>query len=378
MKWLTYLILAILVLAAPACRSVEAPQAVTAQKGSQTLGPVVQTEWDRLVAAARKEGSVLIVGTALGGTKQVMSQAFRAKYDISLEYIDGRGGEVVARVLAERKAGIYSVDMGHVGTTTFQDIKKNKITLPLEPFLFLPGVVDGKQWTGGRLPFIDRDRHALAFVSMVIPSIVVNTDVVRPDEITRNTDLLSPRWKGKIVIVDPSMAGASNNWFTHVVTQLYGRDRGLQFMRDLIKQEPVLTRDNRLQLEWVARGKYPVGVGQSNAVLAEFKQAGAPVANAGLGEVGYISGGSGNAFMFDQAPHPNASKLYLNFLLSKEGSQLWSPAHGYPSLRLDVNNEQFDAALIPPRDTVIKTEEYIELQIEMRDVAKEIFRDLLK
>ncbi len=351
---------------------------VAGPKAGQTLPAVVQTEWDKLVTAAQKEGSVLIVGTSLGATKRVMSQAFRAKYGINLEYIDGRGPEVVAKVLAERKAGIDAIDVGHVGTTTFQDIKASKITLPLEPFLFLPEVVDGKQWTGNQLPFIDRDRHAMAFVSMVIPSIVVNTDMVRPEEIARNTDLLNPKWKGKIALVDPSMAGASNNWFTHVVNTLYGREKGLQFMRDLIRQELALTRDNRLQLEWVARGKYPVGIGQSNAVLAEFRQAGAPVANAGLGEVGYISAGSGNVFMFDKAAHPSAAKLYVNWLLSREGSQLWAPAHGYPSLRLDVNNDGFEAAVIPPKDTIVKTEEYIDLQIEMRDVAREMFKELLK
>lgn len=163
-----------------------------------------------------------------------------------------------------------------------------------------------------------------------------------------------------------------------MVNVLHTREDGLKFMRDFAKQEPVISRDNRLLLEGVAKGKYPIGVSASMALTAQFKQLSAPIGYAGLVDKAFVTPGAGNIYVFDKAPHPNATKLYINWLLSKEGAELWVPAHGYPSLRLDVNSHM-DSALIPPKDvSVTHDASYLKLQAEMRTVAKDIFKNQLR
>ncbi len=346
----------------------------------KTAATGVQGEWDKLAAAARQEGRLLIAAGPLGETKHVISKAFREKFGVDIEYMEAFPTEVVARVVAQRNAGLYLVDVGHFGDSTLiTDLRPYKVSTSLGPLLFLPEVVDGKNWRGGKLPFLDADHHMLTFVAMVIPPAVVNTDLVKANEITRNADLLNPKWKGKVVLNDPTTSGTSNNWFTHVVVRLYKtREDGLQFMREFARQEPIVVRDYRLLSEWVAKGKYLVGVGQSMPIMDEFMKAGAPIAYAGLADPAFLSAGVGNVIVFDKAPHPNAAKLYLNWVLSKEGSQLFAPAFGYPSLRVDIANTHIDPTLIPPLDaTIVAAEDYIAVRAEMRAAAREVFKDVL-
>ncbi len=355
-----------------------------AQQTPQAKGGITQpakasmADWERLVANARKEGTLIVVGTSLGDTKAIISKAFREKFGVNIQYLDGWGAEVTAKVMAQRAAGLYTVDVGHTGDGTFFEMQPYHITVPLEPFLVLPEVVDGSKWRGGKLPFIDKEKQIMSFVLMSNPPAIVNTNTVKDNEIRRNVDLLNPKWKGKIVFGDPTITGTGNNWFTHVVNVLHSREEGIKFMRDFAKQEPAIYRDNRMLLEAVAKGKYPVGVSASMALTAQFKQLGAPIGYAGLADKAFVTPGAGNIYVFDRAPHPNATKLYVNWLLSKEGAELWAPAHGYPSLRLDVNN-QMDSALIPPRDiSVTHDASYLKLQAEMRVLAKDIFKDLMR
>ncbi len=337
--------------------------------------PAVQSEWDKLVAEARKEGSLVVIGTSLGATKTVIPPLFRERYGVNIEYIDGLGVQVTAKILAERKAGINSMDVANTGDSTFiVDIKPNGITVPLEPFLILPDIKDPKNWRGGRLPFVDNDRHALAMTAMIIPPVIVNSDIVKEGEIKTHRDLLNPKWKGKIVFGDPRTGGTGNNWFTHVVTQVYkNREDGLKFMRELRKQDPVINRDNRLQVEWIAQGKYPVGIGISLAMTSQFRDMGAPLGFAGMGEPSFLSPGPGNLYLFDKPPHPNAAKLYANWILTKEGQEMFARALGYPSNRADVSNDHMDPALVPQENILVKREEYIGLQAEMRAVSDDIF-----
>lgn len=342
-------------------------------------GPSAANAWDELVKAAKKEGNVTIYGAELGGAKDPIRQAFKAKYDIDIDSTEGRPAEILAKLIAERRAGLYLGDVGLIGNSTYiADIKPLGITIPLTGLLVLPEVTDITKWRTGKLPFLDKEGHSLAMVAMAVPSSIYNTDMVKPGEITSFLEYLTPRWKGKMVLSDPAVAGTSNNFFTLMVTQIFGMEKTLEILRQLASQEPVMTRDQRLLLEWVARGKYPVGIGQSSAMFAEFKRLGAPIGFVKLKEPPFISSGAGNIFVFDKAPHPNATKLFANWILSKEGAAIWSQGQGYPSQRVDVSREGFDPLVIPPPDGNIPGEDYLKTQGEMRKIAQDIFAVLRK
>lgn len=117
----------------------------------------------------------------------------------------------------------------------------------------------------------------------------VNSDLVKPDDIKSYKDLLNPRWRGKIVMFDPTIAGAASRWVA-VVADKY---MGLDYIREFVKNEPVITRDYRLQLESTARGKYLITIGSHPDILAEFIKLGAPIKPVIPQEGAFLTGGSG-------------------------------------------------------------------------------------
>ena len=79
------------------------PLAAAAQAGPQP-------SWDEVLAAARNEGKVVVVGPPTAEMRQRLPASFKARYGITVEYIGGRSNDLAARLRAERNAGVYSVD----------------------------------------------------------------------------------------------------------------------------------------------------------------------------------------------------------------------------------------------------------------------------
>ncbi|MBI4332174.1 MAG: ABC transporter substrate-binding protein [Chloroflexi bacterium] len=361
----------------PACQSASiGPAPKFTQPEVQT---VKRTAWEEMVEAARKEGSVNIYGSVLGAASGAVRSAGREKFGLNVDIIEGRPEQTVAKLTAEIRAGLHLGDLGLMGRPDFiNDVRPLGITAPLAPLLILPEITDPANWRNGKIPYTDKDGHSIGMVAMAIYVSIYNTDVVQGTEIGSFMDYLQPKWKGKIVLSDPGIVGGANNFFTHLASNVFGMEKTVEILRQLAAQEPVVTRDQRLLLEWVARGKYPVGIGHSSAMYAEFKRLGAPITLAILKEPPHLSSGSGNIFVFDKAPHPNAAKLLLNWLLSKEGASVWSSAHGYPSQRVDAPNEGFDPSIVPRDGTFLPDETYLRAQGEMRQIAGQIFAGLRK
>ena len=356
-------------------------QPLLAVAAAKTDQPAAKADWDKLVADAKKEGKLVIYAGPLGKARPALMNAFRQKYGISLDIIMGRGEEILAKMEGERRAGLYEVDAGiHGMTTFFNSVKPNATvkTVSIPSLLVLPEVLDLSKWRGGKLPLADAEGHLAVLVLGPAPHLLINTELVKPGEITSHYDLLEPKWRGKFAVNDPSLGGAGTEWFTYVVTKVMGIEKGTAYMKQLVKQDPGITRDQRLLTEWVARGKYAAALAPDKATSAELVRAGAPLAYPDLKEPRPTSSGPGNLMVFDKAPHPNAIKLFTNWLLSKEGAAVYSQAHGLPSTRLDVPPEGIDPVFIPKPSENILGEEYQKSKGAMRKLATEIFRDLTR
>ncbi len=354
-----------------------APSPATGNRGSAA----VKSEWESLVEAARKEGTVVIYsGGSLGEATEASAKLVYSQYGVQIDYISGRGAEQITKITNERKAGLYYADAMLVGLGSFFNIiSPMKITVPLQPLLLLPEVTDGSKWRTGGLPFADRDKTAIAFSLQTNHYTAINTDMVKANEITSAEDILDPKWKGKIVLNDPSVGGSGAGWFQYfMLGDAYGREKGREYMMKLVKQEPVIIRDERLQLDWVARGKYAVGLGVSVPHLTSLARAGAPIKLLAMKEGGYLNSGSFNLIVLDRAPHPNAIKLFANWVLSREGGTIMAKYSGYPSARLDVSTEGFDPMFIPGSKDVLPGEDWKKHQAELLVMAAEIFKPLLK
>ncbi len=177
---------------------------------------------------------------------------------------------------------------------------------------------------------------------------------------------------------DPTVPGTGAKGFSVIGWHLMNLD----FWRDLAKQQPVILRDQRLQMEWVARGKYPILLFPQSAVATELIRAGAPIATYTPAEGTYLTGASGNVCIMNRAPHPNAARVFINWMLSREGQTLFSKAFGRQSLRTDVGTEGLDPVALRQPDGKYfmgtENEEFLSKQTEHMAVAKEIFASLLK
>ncbi len=337
-----------------------------------------QQEWDRVQQAARKEGSVVIPSNIGPTVRQALSQAMKDKYGVEIEFVTGRPAEFGPKILAERRAGLYLQDLMIGGAGTGLDtLKPAGVLDPLDPVIFLPEALDDNAWYAGKPPWIDKDHYILSFIAGPQAPVFINTGLVKKDEIKSYRDLLDPKWKGKLLLGDPTVGGSGNGFFSALAEGIMSLD----FLRQLAKQEPLISKDERLMGEWVAHGKYPVAMAISADNTTEFIAAGAPVDAITPVEGTYTSASTGSVLMLKNPPHPNAAKLVANWLLTKEGGYIFAKAFGTQSARVDV-----PADFLPPsrvRQSGVKyvstdNEEYIAKKNEYLKTAKQIFGDLMK
>src|SRR5205814_5682821 len=115
---------------------------------------------------------------------------------------------------------------------------------------------------------------------------------------------------------------------------------GPSFIERLYGQtDIVLGQDQRQMIDWVAQGRYAFGLGLSNSDVIAAVNQGLPVAMVRpeqLKEGASITSGGGVVMMADKAPHPDAAKLYVNWLLSRDGQMNYQKFLGKNSLRIDI------------------------------------------
>ncbi len=318
-------------------------QAPTKPPTQAPTKPAWQEEWDKAVAAAKNEGKVVVYGSRSAEARDATTRGVKEKFNIDVEFLAGRGPDISAKILQERRAGLYLADVYIGGSdTVLTALKPVGVVDPLEPILMLPEVKDPAAWYGRKHLWIDPDKTILGYSMNLAISIVRNTELTRAEEVKSYKQLLDPKWKGKIVLNDPTILGTAIGWFT-VCSDLVGMD----YMYALAKQEPIINRTERLQAEWIARGKYPLGLAMKREQVDEFRRAGAPIDQVNPEEGAGVTAGSDLVCVVNRAPHPNAARVFINWLLSKEGQTIVSRASGNLSARYDVPTDHVDADSIP-------------------------------
>lgn len=291
-----------------------------------------EEEWDKLVVAAKKEGKLTLYGFVAGESRMVMEKAFKERYGLSMEIITAGASEITAKIMSERKAGLYLVDVMLSGPTEMATILKPAGALEsLDNMLLLPEVKSPQFWEGGKLPFMEPEHTIFTFQAYPSGGIVINTNLVMSGEITSARHLLNPKWKNKILLSD--ITSGSGSTYVSVVGP---HGLGWDYLRELAKQEPLILKDYRQTVEWVAQGKYAILIAPKTETFNDFKRAGAPIALVMLPDTAYTTGGTGSITMMKNAPHPNAAKLFINWFLSKEGITVYSKSYGSHTLRKDV------------------------------------------
>jgi ABC-type Fe3+ transport system substrate-binding protein len=321
------------------------------QTGFSQTKPAWQERWEKVLAEAKKEGTVVVLGPPGDLIRNAMIDGFKKAHpSINMEYSGGRSAEQAVKLGTERDGGIFSADVFLGGPTTanFQ-LKPMKALDPVRPALILPEVADTKHWRDNKHEFSDSDGiYDLVFVGQVSAPLIFDPRQVKREEIDELHELLNPRFKGKIVINDPLVSGAAVPVFRFIWETL-GPQKATDYYRKLRDQAAVVDRDQRRQIEWIAQGKYAILIAPSDGVMAQLLQRGIKFeVLEDFKDYGtYIGASFGTAMLINKAPHPNAAAVFLNWVLTKEGQTLWSKAMQHVSRRLDVPTDHLFAYAIP-------------------------------
>lgn len=311
-----------------------------------------ENEWNQTVAAARKEGKVVVMGPTDAEVRNAISGGFSKRFGIPLEFMIGRSSEVATRVSMERRASHYTLDAVISGMGVMAPvIYPLKVLDPLKPVLILPGVVDHTKWKGGRLWFMDpEERYVLRLFMSVSPTIFINTRSVAPEGFKSVKALLDPKWRGKISSRDPTSGSGGSSDAAELYFQF-----GEEFVRKLyLDQQPVISREQRQLADWLARGTYPISLGAPIEDVQRLQKEGFPVtAIYHLPDMpGKIGSGNGTLGIMNKAPHPNAARVFVNWIASREGLEIFARASARPTTRNDIDELSFSPAEIIPRPGV--------------------------
>lgn len=332
-------------------------------------------EWEKTLAAAKKEGTVAVLGPRQIQARDVLL-TFEKKYGIKVVYIGGSGRTIAPRVLSERRAQRYLWDVYVGGTTTgLTSLAPAGVLDPLAPAMILPTVKDPKNWRDGHHEFADRaGRLQLGFAVTRRSTIMLNPSLVKPEEIRSHWDLLDPKWTGKMALDDPRKSGPGQATFLFF---LLHPDLGVDYIRAFGRQKPIILRDYQQELDGLAHGRYPILIGSSDAT-AEYKiRQGVPIhiVDPRTIKEGSDAGTSNAALgLVNRAPHPNAAKVYINWLLSREAQTAFSRAMQYVSRRLDVPTDHVREWRIPPKGVIgTYTEDALDKKSVLLPLLREVF-----
>ena len=265
--------------------------------------------------AAKSEGEVVLYSSLNNEQIVTLVDAFKKKYPlIKPSFYRATSERVLQRALNEARAGRYAVDVFTAAGFQLQLLKEAGLTQK-----FVPN--EAAAYDQG---FKDPEGHWIN-VHSLLNTMGYNTQLVRPDEAPKNyQDLLAPKWKGKIGVnlQDPE-------WYVNLQRRM-GKEKAREFLKALAAQQPGLRDGHNITAQLLAAGEFHVVSNTYAHILARTKKQGGPV-----------------QYVFDEpvityvhpvtlaksAPHPNAGKLLMNFILSAEGQKMLRDQGRVPSHR---------------------------------------------
>jgi iron(III) transport system substrate-binding protein len=237
---------------------------------------------DRIVAAAKREGTLTLYTTIAEKDLPVILKPFEQKYGIKVNVWRAGTDTVLQRTVTESQARKYEVDVVHFGSPEMEALSREKIlqavNSPVQKDLLPGSVPKHREW-------------AATILSVWVQA--YNTQAVRKEDLPKTyQDLLDPKWKGKLGI-----EAKNDDWFATVVHQMGGEEKGLAFFRELV-------------------AKNGISLTVYNYMPEQAKKKGAPIDWFAIEPAIARSNAVGVA---KRAPHPAAALLFYEYLLGPEG-----------------------------------------------------------
>ena len=277
----------------------------------------------KVIEGARKEGEMVWYTTTTRDQSQQVVDRFQKKYSfIKPTLFRTGGGPILNKILTEARGGLYAWDAV---------VGRGEMVLPLKEKKLVAA------YRSAETQMIDKDlADAKGFWTAYYVNTYVlgwNTNMVKKDQVPRTYEaLLDPRWKGGQISVDNEAYGMLQG-----LIGAWGREKAVAYFRKLAAQDPVPKRGNTERVQLAVAGEYPLILAY-NQTIERMTQRGAPIDWLPL-EPAVVQ--VNPVMLAAKAPHPNAARLFADFILSKEGQEMLRGFQRIP-VRKDVEPD-------PPR-----------------------------
>ena len=276
----------------------------------------------KLVEAAKKEGELVYYTTMTLDQSKIVTDRFEKKYGIKATLFRTGGGPLLNKIFTEARGGRYDWDVV---------VGRGEMALPLiERKLVASYLSPETKMIEEQL--VDKQGYWTAYY---VNSYVLgwNTKLVKKQDVPKTyEELLNPKWKGGQISLDTEAYGMMEG-----LKRVWGREKGINYFKRLAALDPVLKRGNTERVQLVVAGEYPLIIAY-NQTLQRMNSRGAPVdwlpLEPSVTQVNPI-------MLAAKAPHPNAARLFYDFVLSKEGQEMLRGFQRIP-VRKDVEPD-------PPR-----------------------------
>ena len=277
-----------------------------------------QAEWDRTVKLAEQEGQVVYSGC---GSHDYLKEFQKSFPKIKLTSVALSCTQLVSRIMAERRAGKYLGDVVRFGLTSAHTFYRAKVLQPIDQALILPEVKDASKWWQNKLQYSDPEGKYL-----IVPAGSIyerfasyHSALASPGDFKSFADILNPKWKGKIVATDPNTGeGRNGARFLYHHAEL-----GPKYLRRLLSEmDLTYSRDYRQATDWLAQKRFALYLFSQSDDTLNAKSQGLPIQvldTSNWKEAPGLDAIGGAYMLMDKPAHPNAAKILVNWLLSRDG-----------------------------------------------------------
>jgi iron(III) transport system substrate-binding protein len=266
----------------------------------------------KLVAGAKKEGTVTFYTSMQTPESGPLSRAFEKKYGIKVQLWRAGSEQVVQRAVNEARGGRALMDVVETNAPEIETLGREGVVAEY----FTPHSADLPEWAVPKHRRWYSDRANLWVVAF-------NTNKVKKEDIPKTYEgFADPKWKGRIAI-----ESSDQDWMYAVVKYL-GEQRGMDYFRKLSALRPDMRAGHALLAQLIAAGELQVGLTVYSGNADSIKKRGGPIDWVPVEPIVGRPQGIGVA---RNAPHPHAALLFADFVLSPEGQKILNDLDRNPS-----------------------------------------------
>jgi iron(III) transport system substrate-binding protein len=266
----------------------------------------------RLIAEARKEGSLTLYTSMAAPNLEVLRLDFERKYGVKLIVWRAGDAKVAQRIVSETQAGRNAVDLVHINSLEMESLHREnvlqQVKTPHASKLMARAIPPHKEYVATRLSPI-----VMAY----------NTAKISKTDLPKTyLELLDPKWKGRLGI-----EANDQEWFYAVIKDM-GTEKGLKYFRDLMaSNRPSVRTGHSLLNNLVVSGDVPLALTVYGHMPVLAKQKGAPIEWFALSPTAAVSFAAG---LSRKAAHPNAAILFYDYMIT-DAQKLLAEMHYIPT-----------------------------------------------